>query len=80
MAGIKSFDAGSYADARKSFEAAAQKNPQNYEALYNLGLACEKLNDAPAAERAYKAALSVKPDLDSAAAALSALSDEAWRS
>ena len=79
MAGIKAFDSGNYPDARKSFEAAAKKNPNNYEALYNLGLACEKLNDAPAAESAYKAALSAKPDLDSAAAALSALYLDAGR-
>jgi tetratricopeptide (TPR) repeat protein len=79
MAGIKAFDAGNYPDARKSFETAAKKNPNNYEALYNLGLACEKLNDAAAAESAYKAALSVKPDLDSASAALSALDLDAGR-
>ena len=80
MAGIKAFDAGNYPDARKSFEAAAKKNPNNYEALYNLGLACEKLNDGPAAENAYKVALAAKPDLDSAAAALSALYLDAGRS
>jgi tetratricopeptide (TPR) repeat protein len=80
MAGIKAFDAGNYPDARKSFEAAAKKNPNNYEALYNLGMACEKLNDGPAAENAYKAALVAKPDLDSAAAALSALYLDAGRS
>ena len=31
--GIRAFDAGNYADARKSFEAAAKKNPNDYEAL-----------------------------------------------
>jgi tetratricopeptide (TPR) repeat protein len=73
MAGIKAFDAGSYADARKSFEAASKKAPSNYEALFDLGQACEKLDDKPAAETAYKAALAVKPDLDTAAAALSSM-------
>jgi tetratricopeptide (TPR) repeat protein len=77
--GIQAFDAGNYADARKSFEAAAKKNPSDYEALFNLGMACEKLGDPPAAESAYKAALAVKPDLDSAAAELSAIYLDAGR-
>ncbi len=78
-AGIRAFDAGNYADARKSFEASAKKNPNDYEALFNLGLACEKLGDAPAAESAYKAALAIKPDLDKAASELSALYLDAGR-
>jgi tetratricopeptide (TPR) repeat protein len=73
MAGIKAFDAGSYSDARKAFEAASKKAPNNYEALFDLGQACEKLGDKPAAQAAYKAALAVKPDLDTAAAALSSM-------
>jgi len=73
VAGIKAFDAGSYQDARGSFDAAAKKDPRNYEALYNLAMTCEKLGDKPAAEAAYKGALAIKPDLDAAAADLSAL-------
>jgi tetratricopeptide (TPR) repeat protein len=79
MAGIKAYDASNYADARKSFEAAAKKNPNDYEALYNLGMTSEKLGNPTAAEGAYKAALAVKPDLDAAAAALSALELDAGR-
>ena len=79
MAGIKAFDAGSYADARKSFEAATKKDPRNYEAFFDLGQACEKLGDKPAAEAAYKGALAVKPELDTAAAALSSLYIDAGR-
>jgi Tfp pilus assembly protein PilF len=79
MSGIKAFDAGSYADARKSFEAASKKDPKNYEAFFDLGQACEKLGDKPAAETAYKAALAVKPDLDTAAAALSTMYVDAGR-
>ncbi len=78
-AGIRAFDAGNYADARKSFEAAAKKNPNDYEALFNLGQTCEKLGDPPGAETAYKAALVAKPDLDNAAANLSALYLDAGR-
>jgi tetratricopeptide (TPR) repeat protein len=72
-AGIKAFDAGDYAGARKSFENATAKDPGNYEAFHNLGLACEKLGDKPAAEAAYKAALSRKPELEAAATELCAL-------
>ena len=72
-AGIKAFDAGSYQEARTSFEAASKKTPNNYEVLKNLGMACEKLGDKPAAENAYKAALVAKPDLEGAAVDLSAL-------
>jgi tetratricopeptide (TPR) repeat protein len=79
LAGIKAFDAGRYADARASFEAASKKNPKNYEALANLGMACEKLGDGAAAEAAYKAALAVKPDLESASVELSALYIDAGR-
>jgi tetratricopeptide (TPR) repeat protein len=79
LAGIKAFDAGNFADARVSFQAAVKKNPNDYEALYNLGMTSEKLDDRPAAEQAYKAALVAKPDLDTASAALSALYLDAGR-
>jgi tetratricopeptide (TPR) repeat protein len=73
MAGIKAFDSASYADARKWFEAAIKKNTGDYQAYFNLGMTCEKLGDKPAAEAAYKSALTAKPDLDTAAAELCAL-------
>jgi tetratricopeptide (TPR) repeat protein len=79
MAGTKAFEAGSYADARKSFEAATKKDPRNYEAFFNLGQACEKLADKLAAEAAYKAAVAIKPDFDTAAVALSSLYIDAGR-
>jgi tetratricopeptide (TPR) repeat protein len=72
-AGIKAFDAGSYAQARKSFEAATRRNPNDYEAAYDLGMVCEKLGDKAAAEAAYKSALVAKPDLEAAAAELCAV-------
>jgi tetratricopeptide (TPR) repeat protein len=72
-AGLKAFDAGKYADARTSFEAATKKNPGDYGAFVDLGQTCEKLGDLPAAEAAYKGALAAQPDLEPAAAELSAL-------
>jgi tetratricopeptide (TPR) repeat protein len=77
VAGIKAFDAGRFADARRSFESAIRTNRGNdegkYEAMYDLGMACEKLGDRPAAEAAYTAALAARPDLETAAAELCAL-------
>jgi superkiller protein 3 len=73
LAGIKAFDAGNYAEARKSFEAATKKNANDYQAFYNLGMACEKAGDKSAAEGAYKSALALKADFDAAAEMLSAL-------
>jgi len=72
-AGLQAFDAGNFADARKSFEAATQKNPKDYSAFVDLGQTCEKLGDKAAAEAAYKSALGIKPDLESATAELSSL-------
>jgi Flp pilus assembly protein TadD len=79
LAGIKAFDAGNYADARKSFEAATHENPNDFDASYNLGMACEKLSDPSCAEAAYKSALAAKPDLETAAAELCALYVDAGR-
>jgi tetratricopeptide (TPR) repeat protein len=73
MAGIKAFDAGNYDDARKQFEAATKKNPNDFQAFHNLGMACEKLGDKTAAEVAYKSALAVKADFEAAAEELCAL-------
>jgi tetratricopeptide (TPR) repeat protein len=78
-AGLKAFDAGNYANARKSFAAAVKRDPGNYEALFDLGQACEKLGDNLAAEAAYKGALGVKADLEPAAEALSTLYVDAGR-
>jgi tetratricopeptide (TPR) repeat protein len=72
-AGLKAFDAADYATARKDFEAAVKKDPKNFAAYVDLGQTCEKLQDVPGAESAYKGALSVQPDLEQAAAQLSTL-------
>jgi tetratricopeptide (TPR) repeat protein len=79
LAGIKAYDAGAYADARAAFEAATKKNPRDAQASYNLGLSCEKLADKTCAEAAYTAAISIKPDFDTAVAALSSLELDAGR-
>jgi Flp pilus assembly protein TadD len=78
--GIRAFDEGRYAQARAAFEVASSKSPRNGQARYDLGMACEKLGDGAAAERAYTAALSVQPDLEPASVALSSLLIDAGRS
>ncbi len=78
-AGTRAFDAGNYAEARKAFEAVTKKNPNDAQAFYDLGMSCEKLGDKPAAEAAYKVAISVRPEFDTAAAALSSLMIDAGR-
>jgi tetratricopeptide (TPR) repeat protein len=78
-AGVKAFDAGRFADARAAFEAASKKNPNDFGALYNLGMTCEKLGDSAAAETAYKAALAVRPNLEAASAELCAMYLDAGR-
>jgi Tfp pilus assembly protein PilF len=78
-AGTKAFNAGNFADARASFEAAVKKAPRNYDAQFYLGLACEKLGDAGAAETAYKGALAAKPDYAEAASQLGAMYVDAGR-
>jgi Tfp pilus assembly protein PilF len=78
-AGMKAFDAGDFAGARKSFEAATAKDPKNFEAFTNLGLSCEKLGDAGCAENAYKSALAAKPGYEGASEELSAMYLDAGR-
>jgi Flp pilus assembly protein TadD len=71
--GLKLADAGKFAEARAQFEAAVKKNGNNYLALTNLGLVCEKLGDKACAESAYKNALTARPDYEAASAALSSM-------
>ena len=68
--GIKSFESGDYAAAQTSFEAAVKKNPKNYIALSNLGLTLEKAGKPAEAEKAYKRALEIRPDLVQAASGI----------
>jgi Tfp pilus assembly protein PilF len=72
-AGIAAFDQGDYVGAKASFEAAFKGNPQDYEALWNLGQACEKLGDNQGAATAYRAEIAMKPDADRAFAELATL-------
>jgi Tfp pilus assembly protein PilF len=71
--GMKSLDAGDAAGAKAHAEAALKKNPKDADAFTLLGMVAEKSHDKAAAEKAYKDALKLKPDLEAAAVNLSAI-------
>jgi Tfp pilus assembly protein PilF len=77
--GIAALKDGQLPTARSLFEIAVQKDPKDADATYYLGVATEKMGDKAAAENFYKAALKLKPDLDSAAVNLSAMYVDAKR-
>jgi Flp pilus assembly protein TadD len=78
-AGLTAFQAGKFDEARTSFEAAIKKNPKDFGSLYNLGQTCQNLGDKNCAEDSYRKALDIQPDLELAAAFLSALLTDAGR-
>lgn len=65
--------AGDWNGARVSFEAAIKKNPKQADAHYYLGLVMDKTGDRSAAEKSYKTALDLQPDLQEAAENLTAI-------
>ena len=71
--GTAAIKAGDWTTARASFEAAIKKNPKQADAYYYLGLVMDKTGDRPAAEKNYKAALDLQPDLQEAAENLTAI-------
>ncbi|MCL2724548.1 MAG: tetratricopeptide repeat protein [Polyangiaceae bacterium] len=77
--GTAAVKAEDWATARAAFEAAIKKNPKQADAYYYLGLAMDKTGDRVAAEKNYKEALLLAPDLDEAAENLTAIYIEAKR-
>lgn len=77
--GMKALDAGDAATAKTAFENAIKKNAKDADAFFYLGVALEKLGDKPGAEKRYKEALALKPDLDAASVNLAAFYIEAGR-
>jgi tetratricopeptide (TPR) repeat protein len=65
--------AGDWTSARAAFEAAIQKNPKQADAHYYLGLVMDKTGEKAAAEKSYKTALELQPDLQEAAENLTAI-------
>ena len=71
--GTASVKAGDWTAARAYFEAAIKKNPKQADAHYYLGVVMDKTGDKAAAEKSYKTALDLQPDLQEAAENLTAL-------
>ncbi len=71
--GIKALQANDPQTAKGYFEAALKSNPRDAEAMHYMGVALEKLGDKAGAEKSYKDALKIKPDLVEAAGNLAAL-------
>lgn len=77
--GVAALKAGSYNDARAAFEAAIKANGKQADAHYYLGLVMDKTGDRAAAEKEYREALSLSPDLQEAAENLTAIYVEAQK-
>ncbi len=77
--GTKALEAGEFTAAKSAFEAAIAKNARDADAHHYLGVTLEKQNDKTGAEREYKAALAIRPDLAEAAANLGAIYLDAQR-
>jgi Tfp pilus assembly protein PilF len=71
--GINALQNADYPTAKSAFEAAVAANARDADAHHYLAVTLEKTNDKTGAEREYKAALAIKPDLAEAAANLGAL-------
>jgi tetratricopeptide (TPR) repeat protein len=71
--GTAAVKAGDWNGARALFEAAIKKNPKQADAHYYLGLVMDKVGDKPAAEKNYKLALDLQPDLQEASENLTAI-------
>jgi Tfp pilus assembly protein PilF len=74
--GEKALTSGDVTAAKSYADAALKKNPKDPEAFALLGEIAEKSSDKPGAEKAYKDALKLRPDLETAAVNLSAMYDE----
>ena len=77
--GMDALKAGDFPKAKSAFEAAIAANAKDADAHHYLGVTLENLSDKTGAEREYKAALAIKPDLAEAAANLGAIYVEAQR-
>jgi Tfp pilus assembly protein PilF len=77
--GTAAVKAGDWTTARASFEEAIKKNPKQADAHYYLGLVMDKTGDRTSAEKHYKTALELQPDLQEAAENLTAIYVEAQK-
>src|SRR2546423_13745486 len=59
--GVEEFDAGRYTEALEDFLRAAQSNPEDAEAVFDAGLAYEKLDRLVQASAALGRAVEIRP-------------------
>jgi Tfp pilus assembly protein PilF len=77
--GMRALESNDWTNAKAYFDHALRGNPNDADALYYEGVVAEKTGDKDAAEKNYKAALKVKPELAQAAVNLSAFYVDAQR-
>jgi Tfp pilus assembly protein PilF len=77
--GIEALKAGDDNGAKALFEVALQKNPKQADAHYYLGVVYDHQGNKLSAEKEFKEALTLQPDLAEAAANLTAIYVEAQR-
>lgn len=77
--GMKLLQDGDLPGARAAFEAALKRNPRDADASFYLAVTLEKSGDKAGAEKSYKDALKLKPDLDEAITNLAAIYIDAER-
>jgi len=77
--GVNALQSGDLAGAKAAFQAAIASNARDADAHHYLAVTLEKMNDKTGAEKEYKAALAITPDLAEAAANLGAIYVEAQR-
>jgi len=71
--GMQALQANDLPGAKAAFDAAIAKNAKDADAHHYLGVTLEKMGDKAGAEKEYKQALAIKPDLAEAAANLGAI-------
>jgi Tfp pilus assembly protein PilF len=77
--GMRALESNDAASAKAYFDHALRTNPKDADALYYEGVIAEKTGDKDTAEKSYKAALKLKPELAQAAVNLSAFYVDAQR-
>ncbi len=77
--GMHALESNDATSAKAYFDHALRTHPNDADALYYQGVVAEKMGDKDAAEKSYKAALKVKPEMAQAAVNLSAFYVDAQR-
>lgn len=77
--GLERLEAGDLEGARASFDAAIKKDARDDRAHHALGVTLDRTGDKAGAERSFREALRIRPDLEAASVDLSAMLIDAER-